>query len=495
MRETQENSSKPLDVLIIGAGMSGIGMACHLQRHLPHKSWRIVEARGDLGGTWDLFKYPGFRSDSDLFTFSYEFKPWTSDNAIAGADEIMAYIRETAKENAITDHIIFHSELVEARWDSSTGLWTVTLRNAQDESASTVRCRWIYSAAGYYNYDEGYRPQFNDEALFDGPVVHAQHWPDDMDVTGKRIAVIGSGATAVTLVPALAKKAKHVVQVQRTPSYVVPLPQQDRFANLMRRLLPKHRAHRFMRWRNARLQLFFFWLYQRFPNFGRWHIRHQARSYLPDDFPYDTHFNPPYKPWDQRLCVAPDGDFFTAISAQRVSMVTGQVQTFTKSGLVMQSGETVDADIIVLATGLNIKLLGGVDLIVDGEKVTPSEKLVFNGMMLDGVPNYNFATGYTNAAYTLRTSLVSRYIGRLLMAMDEQGKSICRVKRPAEMMNERPLLDFGAGYIQRSLDDMPKQGDAPPWTLGYHYFNDAKRWHREPVIHSAMQLSMPTTQQ
>lgn len=480
------------DVLIIGAGLSGIGMACTLAQSLPGKSWRILEARPRLGGTWDLFKYPGIRSDSDLYTFSFEFKPWTSENAIASAAEITAYLHEAAQENGVLDRITYNTRVTRADWDSATALWTVHVQGP--EGPYQVQCWWLFGATGYYDYDQGHRPDFQGESDFAGSIVHAQHWPENLDVTGKRIAVIGSGATAVTLVPALAETAAHVTQVQRTPTYVVPLPQKDGFARFLSRFIAPQRAHRIMRWRNSRLQWLFYQLYQRFPKFGRWHIRHEASKHLPKDFPYDVHFNPPYGPWDQRLCVVPDGDLFRALSDGSASMVTGQIAEMTADGIQMDDGTKVQADLIVLATGLQIKLLGGIDIHVDGAKINPVDRLVFKSMMLDGIPNFAFAVGYTNSSWTLKVSLTFEHLCRMLQEMDRQNADIAMAQRPDTPMAERPLMDFGAGYIQRSLDRMPKQGDRMPWVLSSSYLTDLKMTRRGQVADPALTFSRrPTT--
>lgn len=475
-----------LDVVIIGAGLSGIGMACTLQRDTPEKTWRIIEARPRLGGTWDLFRYPGIRSDSDLYTFSYAFKPWTSENAIASAGEILDYLEDAAREHDVLDKIVFDTRVTRAEWDSGTALWTVHLET--DGAAQTLQCRWLFGATGYYNYDQGHRPEFKNEEAFSGQIVHPQHWPEDLDVAGKRVAVIGSGATAVTLVPALAETAAHVTQVQRTPTYVVPLPKQDGMARLLSKLLSEKRTHAVMRWRNSRLQWLFYQLYQRFPGFGRWHIKHEAKKLLPKDFPYDVHFNPPYGPWDQRLCVVPDGDLFKALSDGSASMVTGQIAEFTETGLKMASGETVEADVIVTATGLNIKVLGDIPIVVDGVPAEPSERLVYKSTMIDGIPNFAFATGYTNSSWTLKVSLTYDYIVRILKEMDAREVRVAVVERPADAMETRPLMDFGAGYIQRSVNAMPRQGDRQPWILSSSYLTDLKMMRRGGVVDKNLKL-------
>jgi cation diffusion facilitator CzcD-associated flavoprotein CzcO len=480
-------SDQPLDVLIVGAGISGIGCAAILSTEQPQRSWRILEMRDAIGGTWDLFRYPGIRSDSDLYTFGYDFKPWTSDNAIAGGDEILAYLNETVDEYGLRDRIDFGRRVVRADWSSDEALWAVTTENESGEH-QTVRARWLFMASGYYDYEQGYRPDFPEEERFDGPIVHPQHWPEDLDTTGKRIAVIGSGATAVTLVPALAETAAHVVQVQRTPTYVLPLPRVDPVLKLLKPVLSKRRLHRVMRAKNARMQRLNLALCQRFPNAMRRLYRRANRKALPDDFPVDVHFNPPYDPWDQRLCAAPDGDFFKSLSAGTSSIVTGHIARFTERGIQMRDGSHVDADIIVTATGLNLLVAGGVDVFVDGDAVDWSEHVIFRGMMLDGVPNASLAIGYTNSSWTLKVGLLCRYLMRLLDEMDARGMAVCTPRLPSEDVPRRPILDFGAGYVKRALNRLPRQGPAAPWQMTRDYLSDRKLVLSGPVITPEMEL-------
>ncbi len=484
-----EAAEPPLDVLIVGAGMSGIGLACTLARELPAKKWAIVEARERLGGTWDLFRYPGIRSDSDLYTFAFDFKPWTSRKAIAGAGEILAYLREAAAEHGVDRKIRYGHKVVAAGWDSAEALWTVTVLRSDLGAEATIRCRWLFGATGYYDYDRGYRPRFPDEEAFPGPIIHPQQWPEDFDAKGKRIAVIGSGATAVTLVPALAEEAAHVTQIQRTPSYVLPVPSEDAIADALRRWLPAKRAHAIARRKNILRQRWIYLLCQRYPQTARRVIRWANRKALPENYPIDVHFNPPYGPWDQRLCVVPDGDLFKAIAKGRVSIVTGAIERFTKDGVRMASGETIAADVIVTATGLQLKLFGGILTRVDGVPVVPAERIVFKGTMLDGVPNFCFAIGYTNSSWTLKVGLLCRWFCRLLKALDSQGDAVCAAERPEGETGARPLLDFGAGYVQRSLPDLPRQGSGYPWEMTFSYASDERLLTRGPVIDPAMRLS------
>jgi len=479
----------PLDMLIVGAGISGIGAACYLTREQPDKTWAIVEARERLGGTWDLFRYPGIRSDSDLFTYGYDFKPWKSKKAIAGAREILDYLREAAAEYGVDSKIRYNHRVVAAEWDSAKGLWTVSIHRSDIDAEMRLRCRWLFGAVGYYDYDQGYRPRFEGEENFRGALIHPQHWPEDFEYAGKRIAVIGSGATAVTLVPALAEKAAHVTQVQRTPTYVLPVPSEDKLANLLRSWLPEKLGYAIARRRYILQQRWIYGLCQRYPETARRLIRWVNRKYLPDDFPVDVHFNPPYKPWTQRLCVVPDGDFFKELANGRVSIVTGAIDRFTETGIRIASGQEIAADVIVTATGLNLKFLGGIELRVDGVRVNPSEKLVFKGLMLDGVPNFCFAVGYTNSSWTLKVGLLCQYLCRLLKEMDDRGHAVCVVERPKGGIGTRPLLDFGAGYVQRSLHMFPRQGDSYPWQMTFSYVSDARLVRRGPITDPAMRLS------
>ncbi len=485
------SAEPPLDVVIVGAGLSGIGAASYLSRELPRKTFAILEARGDLGGTWDLFRYPGIRSDSDLFTFGYEFKPWRSEKAIAEAPEILAYLREAAAECGADRKVRYHHKVLRAEWDSAAALWTVTARRADIDADVTIRARWLFSATGYYDYDQGYSPPFSGMEEFRGTLIHPQHWPAGFDHAGKRIVVIGSGATAVTLVPALARTAAHVTQIQRTPTYVMALPSRDGLADFFRRILPEPRAHAAARKANVLRQRWFWLLCRNYPRLARRLIRWSNRRALPKDYPVDVHFNPPYDPWDQRLCVVPDGDLFKAIRHGSASIVTGAIDRFTASGVRMASGEEIAADAIVTATGLQIKLFGGSDLFVDGRRVEPAERVVFKGMMLDGVPNLCFAVGYTNSSWTLKVGLLCRQFCRLLALMDAEGHAVCVAERPKGEMATRPLLDFDAGYVKRALDMLPRQGDRAPWEMTFNYTEDARMLMRGDIRDPALRFLPP----
>ncbi len=470
-----------LDVLIVGAGLSGIGAAFYLQREHPSKSYVILEARGATGGTWDLFKYPGIRSDSDLHTFGYEFKPWTSEKSIAGADDILAYLRETAAENGIDRKIRFHQKVLGASWSSAGALWLVDIEHTDTGERTQLSCRWLFCASGYYRYDEGFTPRFEGRERFAGPIIHPQQWPADLDCAGKRIVVIGSGATAVTLVPALAESAAHVTMLQRTPTYVLPTPSVDPVAMLAKRLFSKERAHVLVRRKNIAMQRLVWSFCQRFPEAARRAIRWINAKQLPPGYPVDEHFNPPYGPWDQRLCAVPDSDLFKVISSGKASVVTDQIESFTEKGVQLKSGRVLEADIIVTATGLNLLAFGGMSLTVDGTHVHLPDTVAYKGMMLSGVPNFALAIGYTNSSWTLKIGLLCEHFCRLLAHMDAHGYTICCPESRDPAMPTRPLLDFGAGYIKRSLDALPRQGNNFPWLTSMNYHADAKLLRRGRV--------------
>ena len=403
-----------VDVLIVGAGISGIGAAYYLQTEQPNKTFAILEARGATGGTWDLFRYPGIRSDSDLHTFSYEFKPWEDDKAIAGADAILAYLRETAAENNIDDKIRLHHKVLSAAWSTDDARWLVETERTDTGERRTMSCGWLFCAGGYYRYDQGFTPEFEGRERFGGQIVHPQHWPEDLDYSGKRVVVIGSGATAVTLIPSMAGTAAHVTMLQRSPTYVMPLPSEDAIANALRGLLGAKLAYAITRRKNIIQQRAIYRLCQRYPRSAKRVLRYLNARLLPKDYPVDEHFKPAYNPWDQRLCVVPDGDLFKAISAGDASVVTDRITTFTERGILLESGLELEADIIVTATGLNLQAFGGVTMTVDGIEVNVADRVAFKGFMLDGVPNFAFTFGYTNSSWTLKVGLVGDHFCRLL---------------------------------------------------------------------------------
>ncbi|KJK48215.1 FAD-containing monooxygenase EthA [Lentzea aerocolonigenes] len=476
-----------LDVLIVGAGISGLGAAYYLQREHPQKKYAILEARGAIGGTWDLFRYPGIRSDSDLHTFGYEFKPWRDEDSIAGAGKILAYLKETASEHGIDQAVRFNSKVIAASWSSEHAHWTVEVeKNGERE---TLTCSWLFCAGGYYRYDEGYTPKFEGRERFGGQIVHPQHWPEGLDYAGKRVLVIGSGATAVTIVPAMAPAAGHVTMLQRTPTYVLPLPAQDPIRNLLRKVLSEERAFALTRRKNILQQQLTWRFSQRFPQAARRLIRRFNAKLLPEGYPVDEHFNPPYNPWDQRLCVVPDGDLFKAISRGKASVVTDRITTFTETGVQLASGRTIDADIVVTATGLNVQAFGGMSLTVDGSPVNLPDTLAYKGMMLSGVPNFAYAIGYTNSSWTLKVGLLCEHFCRLLAHMDAHGYDTARPVVADPGAPTRPFLDFGAGYLQRVVDQLPRQGERAPWLTSMSYFSDVKLLRRLPVVDSELRFS------
>ena len=462
---------EPLDVLIVGAGLSGIGAAHHLQQRCPGKRYAIVEKRASIGGTWDLFRYPGVRSDSDMYTLGYRFRPWTDAQAIADGPSILRYIRATAEEGGIVAKIRFGHVVRRAEWSSAEALWTVHGERVDDGAPATWRARFLHVCSGYYSYDEGHRPEFAGESDFAGTLVSPQCWPEDLDVAGKRIVVIGSGATAVTLVPALAASAAHVTMLQRSPSYVVARPRRDPIAHWLRRHLPERLAYATTRWKNVFLQAFFYRLARRRPEHVAQRIVAMAAEQLGPGCDVGVHFTPRYKPWDQRLCLVPDGDLFAAIRAGRAAVVTDTIDRFVADGIRLASGETLRADIVVVATGLKLNLLGDIALSVDGQPRRASEAMVYKGMMLSDVPNLALCFGYVNASWTLKADLTAEYVCRLLRHMDRRGATIV-VPRSDPSVGVQPFLSFTSGYVQRASAILPKQGTRRPWQVHQNYFMD-----------------------
>jgi len=489
MRPDPTAATEHLDVLIVGAGVSGIGAAHHLQASRPGTRYAILEARDAIGGTWDLFRYPGIRSDSDLHTFGYEFKPWTSDTAIADGPAIRDYIRETAAERGIDRHVRFNQRVVAAAWSSPDARWTVTVEDIGTGEHHELTASWLFLAGGYYRYDEGYTPHFEGREDFAGEIVHPQHWPEDLDVTGRRVVVIGSGATAVTRIPALAREAAHVTMLQRSPTYILPVPSRDAMNQLLRRRLGEQRAYRITRAVNVFRQKAVYRLAQRFPGPVRRVIRWiNAKQLEGTGIDVDVHFKPRYGPWDQRLCIVPDGDLFRALRAGTASVVTDRIVRFEERGVRVGSGELLEADLIVTATGLNLQPMAGLRLIVDGREVVLSETVAYKGLMLSGVPNMVFAVGYTNSSWTLKVDLVARYFCRLLAHLEAHGLDAAVPELPAGGLTLQPLLDFEAGYVLRSLDQLPKQGDRAPWHLAMDYAKDRRYLRDGDVTDGAMRF-------
>jgi cation diffusion facilitator CzcD-associated flavoprotein CzcO len=465
-----------VEVLIIGAGLSGIGAAAHLARDLPATSYAVLERRDASGGTWDLFRYPGIRSDSDMHTLGYRFRPWRGGTTLADGASILEYVRETAREHGVDRRIRYRHDVTRAAWDSATRTWTVTAR--VDGEEREISADFLWACSGYYDVDEGYAPDFPGQDRFRGRVVHPQHWPEDLDHAGQRVVVIGSGATAVTLVPALARSgAAHVTMLQRSPTYVLSLPGEEGMSDRVRRVLGERGAYAVTRWKNIVRAVAAYEVSRRRPDLARRFIRNEAVKQLPEGYPVDIHFRPSYDPWDQRLCFVPDGDLFRAISDGDASVVTDRIRTFTETGIELESGDHLEADLVVTATGLNLQAFGGAELVVDGEVVKPHETMAYRGMMLSGVPNFAFTIGYTNASWTLKADLVAAYVVRLLTHLRRTGtRSVVPVRD--DTVAETPLMDLQAGYIQRAAHALPRQGATRPWTLRQNHLHNVLAFRR-----------------
>jgi cation diffusion facilitator CzcD-associated flavoprotein CzcO len=485
-------STEHFDVVIIGAGLSGIGAGYRLQTRCPRKRYVILEARAEIGGTWDLFRYPGVRSDSDMHTLGYPFRPWKEARHIGDGPSILKYVRDTAQEFGIDRHIRFRQRVLSASWSSENARWTV---EAKSDNGETLRysCDFLYGCTGYYRYDAGYEPNFPGAERFRGPLVHPQHWPEDLDYAGKKVVVIGSGATAVTLVPAMSNTAAHVTMLQRSPTYILSLPHHDPLADLIRRVLPQRAALRLVRWKNILISLGLYQLSQRAPDRMRRMLRDGAAKVLPPGYEVDKHFNPRYRPWDQRLCLVPDSDLFKAISAGRASVVTDEIETFTEHGVRLKSGDELEADIIVSATGLQMLALGAVRLKVDGAAVEPGREFIYKGTMLSNVPNFAFCIGYTNASWTLRADLASTYVCRVLNHMDRHGYRMCRPACDPASLEARPLLNLNSGYVQRAAADLPKQAATKPWLIRQNYILDSLTMKVSRLEDGILQFGAPAT--
>ena len=476
-------STQHFDVVIIGAGISGIGQAYHLQEKCPQKSYVILEGRKALGGTWDLFRYPGIRSDSSMLTMAYSFKPWTDTKTTAKGESILNYVRETAIENGIDKHIRYSQQVASAAWSSADATWTI-----KTGGGDTYTCNFLLNCAGYYSYKKGYSPDFKGRDRFKGTIVHPQAWSDEIDYADKQVVVIGSGATAVTLIPKLAEKAAHVVMLQRSPTYMTPLPDEDPLAAKLRKYLPKSLAYNLTRWRSIAFGHYFYRKTRTNPEKTKQMLLDAVKAELPEAYDIDTHFTPEYYPWDQRLCLVPDGDLFEAIRNETASVVTDHIETFTEDGILLKSGEMLPADIVVTATGLNLEVLGGIKYSVDGEPVDFSEKVTYKGMMCSDVPNMILTFGYINASWTLRVDLTAEYVCRLLNHMDKHGLRQCTPRLDEAGRNaSRPwVTDFSAGYMQRSMHLMPKQGESEPWVNSQNFMRDRKTIGRAPIVDNVL---------
>jgi monooxygenase len=487
-----ESSSEPVehvDVLVVGAGISGIAAGYHLQHQCPQKSYAIFEAREAIGGTWDLFRYPGIRSDSDMYTLGFPFRPWDSNTSIADGASILRYVRDTAREFGIDRRIRLHHKVVRASWSSQDDRWTVEAERSDTGETVVIQCGFLFMCSGYYRYDEGFTPDFPGLERFHGQVVHPQFWTDDIDHSGKRVIVIGSGATAFTLVPSMAPLAEHVTMLQRSPSYVVSLPGQDPLAKLVRRLLPPASAFRLVRWKNVLMQNGFYALSRRRPGLVKRLIREQVRRRLPEGFDVDTHFKPRYNPWDQRLCLVPDGDLFEAINRGDVSVVTDTIETFTENGIRLSSGRELEADLIVTATGLNLLPIGGLEGAIDGEPLDPASTMVYKGCMFSGIPNFALSFGYTNASWTLKADLICQYVCRVLNHMDAHSYTRATPYNRDPTVAERPFVDFSPGYFLRAMEFLPKQGSKVPWRLYQNYIRDLRLILRSPLEDGALEFA------
>lgn len=498
-----DQSTSHFDVLVVGAGISGIGAAFHLKQNCPGRTFTILEGRHDIGGTWDLFRYPGVRSDSDMHTLGFKFKPWVADKAIADGPSIMEYLREAVAENEIAQHIRFGHLVERAEWSSDDARWTVEARRTRSAEGSptgdgdkvTITCNYLYMCAGYYSYQGGYLPEFEGRDRFEGEIIHPQEWPEDLDYEGKRVVIIGSGATAMTIVPAMAPDVEHITMLQRSPTYVVSRPDVDAIANTLRKWLPDDIAYKATRLKNVTLQQLGYKKTRDDPEKVKELLLGEVRKALGPDFDIEAHFTPSYNPWDQRLCLIPNGDLFDAISSGKASVVTDRISSFTETGIALESGETLDADIIITATGLKLVTLGEAEFLVDGRTVNFSETWTYKGFAYSDVPNLACSFGYVNASWTLRADLISEYVCRLLNHMEEVGAVQCtpRLRDSDHDMPEGDWIkDFSSGYMQRAMPMFPKQGDREPWTNPQRYSIDKKRFLKVPVDDGVMRFTSST---
>jgi monooxygenase len=460
------------DVLIVGAGLSGIGAAYHVQSKCPNKSFAVLEGRASIGGTWDLFKYPGIRSDSDMYTLGFSFNPWVNPKAIADGPAILQYIKDTAAKFGIDKKIKYNHKVVDASWSDQDKMWTITLAMHESISCRIMRCKFLFTCSGYYDYAKGYVPSFPGSNSFEGVVIHPQQWDTKLDYENRKVIVIGSGATAVTLVPEMAKKAEKVIMLQRSPSYVVSLPREDRMANFFKKVLPGKAAYQLIRWKNILFSLTFYNASRKWPNAIKKLILKGVKKEMGESYDL-THFNPMYNPWDQRLCIVPDGDLFHAIKSGKAEVVTDTIQQFTTKGILLSSGKELQADIVVTATGLKVQLLGGMTLRLNGKIAEPKDIHCYRGVMFSNIPNFAVAIGYTNASWTLKCDLNCDYVVRVLNYMDKNNCSVCTPRFDRTEFSSEPLLDFDAGYIKRAVDILPMQGSKAPWKVYQNYMRDS----------------------
>jgi len=466
-----ENQIPLYDVIVVGAGLSGIGAAYHLQHECSNKTFTVLESRDTMGGTWDLFRYPGIRSDSDMFTLGFPFSPWENPKAIADGPSILQYIKDTAAKFGIDKKIQYNHKVTDASWSDAEKMWTLTIAGHPNVSATKLKCRFLMMCSGYYNYDNGYTPEFTGAENFKGKIVHPQKWTSDIDYTNKKVVVIGSGATAVTLVPEMSKKADKVVMLQRTPTYIMTLPSVDVVAKFFQKILPAKAAYKVVRWKNVLLGILFFSASRKWPNAVKRLIQKGAKKEIGEKY-NEVDFNPPYNPWDQRLCLVPDADLFKSVKEGKAEIVTDHIERFTPKGILLKSGKELEADLIVTATGLKVQLLGGMTVHVNGELGDSGKTHAYRGVMLSDVPNFAFTVGYTNASWTLKCDLSQRFVMKVLNHMEKNNYSVCIPQFDSTKFKSEPLLDFNAGYVLRALDKLPKQGSAHPWKVHQNYVKD-----------------------
>lgn len=486
-------ANEHVDVLIVGAGLSGIGAAYHLQQKCPGKSYAILEGRDAIGGTWDLFRYPGIRSDSDMHTLGYSFRPWDGKKTIADGESILQYIKDTAVAEGIDQHIRFNHRITRADWSTDDACWHVTAERTDTGEVITLTAGFVFSCSGYYRYDHGYLPEFEGMDRFAGQIIHPQAWPEALDYAGKRVVVIGSGATAITLIPSMAEVAAHVTMLQRSPTYIASMPETSPAAKVLRRVLPKRWSGDAIKWFHALMTQGFYQVSRRYPGFVKRMLRRGLEAQLPKGYDIDTHFTPRYNPWDQRFCVVPNGDLFKAIKKGTASVVTDHIATFTEKGVLLESGNELEADIIVTATGLELLFIGGIEMTVDGEKVDLPNLLTYKGMMLEGVPNAALAIGYTNASWTLKCDLTCQYVTRLLNHMRKTGLRQCTAVNSDPSVTAQPLLSLSSGYVTRSADRFPKQGSRYPWQVYQSYLRDYRALRIKGIEDDAMVFSNPVS--
>jgi monooxygenase len=482
-----------LDVLIVGAGLSGVGAACYVSEKCSWASFAVFEAREAMGGTWDLFRYPGIRSDSDMFTLGYSFRPWASEQSLAGGADIRRYITDTAGQYGIEQKIRYRHRVTAAEWSTDNAAWLVTAERTDTGETVRVKANFLFSCTGYYNYERGYLPEFPGMERFGGEIIHPQFWPEDLDYAGKKVVVIGSGATAVTLVPSLTDKAAHVTMLQRSPTYIASIPEANPMVGVLRKRLPRKWADPAIRWFNVLAAQGLYQVSRRRPEMVKRFLRKGLERELSPDYDIDTHFSPRYNPWDQRMCFVPDADLFKAIKTGAASVVTDRVKEFTPTGITLESGTELEADVVVTATGLELQFMGGVDLTVDGDKVDVHERMVYKGMMLEGVPNAALAIGYTNASWTLKAELTCQYVCRLLDYLHRSGLRQCTPVNRETELSEEPLLGLASGYIQRSIQQFPRQGQDLPWRVHQSYLKDYRSLKTSSIHDGTMAFSNPVT--